>query len=466
LIAGLFFTVIVEAQLPNTAAGRQFSAWLSAQDSQDRVTIQQFVESSMPLLSVDQVLANRNRTGGYDVKRVEDSADTRIVVLAQQRATEQFVRIILNVAAAEPNRITSIQIQAVRPPSDLVPRKLVDDSELVAEIGRKLQREAEADRFSGAFLLGRLDDASGKVLFSGAYGLADRESNIANKVDTRFRIGSMTKMFTAVAVLQLVQVGKINLDDPLRKYIPEYPNKDVAGKVTIHHLLTHTGGTGDVFGPELSAHRLEVHTHHDYIAILGTRGLRFEPGSRWEYSNYGMVLLGAVIERVSGQNFYEYIAEHVYGPAGMARSGSEPETVVVPDRAIGYMKPPGATAWSRNTDTLGFRGSAAGGSYSTVNDLFNFAEALMGHKLLNADYTDLLITGKVDAWHDLKYAYGFEDGRKNGVGAVGHNGGAPGMNGELRIYPRSGYVVVVLSNLDPPAAQQISTFVGLRLPQE
>jgi CubicO group peptidase (beta-lactamase class C family) len=176
-----------------------------------------------------------------------------------------------------------------------------------------------------------------------------------------------------------------------------------------------------------------------------------------------MVLLGVVIERVSGQSYYDYVAEHVYAPAGMTRSGSEPESEAVAGRAKGYTRAPGSTGWTPNTDTLPYRGMAAGGGYSTVGDLLKFATALMGNKLLDAKHTELLITGKVAAGPGM-YAYGFEDARKNG-GAVGHNGGAPGMNGELRIYPQSGYVVAVLANLDPPAASQVYQFVDARLPR-
>jgi CubicO group peptidase (beta-lactamase class C family) len=178
-----------------------------------------------------------------------------------------------------------------------------------------------------------------------------------------------------------------------------------------------------------------------------------------------MLLAGVVIERVSGQSYYDYVAEHVYKPAGMTLSGSDPEDATVRDRATGYMRKQGGGGWTPNTDTLPYRGTSAGGGYSTVGDLMKFADALMSHKLLNAEYTDLLITGKVDAGSGGKYAYGFEDGRKDGVGAVGHSGGAPGMNGDLRIYLPSGYVVAVLSNLDPPAAQQISEFITARLPK-
>jgi CubicO group peptidase (beta-lactamase class C family) len=141
-----------------------------------------------------------------------------------------------------------------------------------------LDRAAAAGRFSGAALVAK----NGKPVFTAVYGMADREGKIPNTLHTKFRIGSMNKMFTATAVLQLVQAGKINLSDPLGKYLPDYPNKDLASKVTIHHLLTHTGGTGDFFGPEFDKHRLELRTLQDYVKLYGERGLAFDPGSRWE----------------------------------------------------------------------------------------------------------------------------------------------------------------------------------------
>jgi D-alanyl-D-alanine carboxypeptidase len=154
-----------------------------------------------------------------------------------------------------------------------------------------------------------------------AYGLADRQRNIPNSLKTRFRIGSMNKMFTAVAILQLVSAGKLKLDDPLGKYLTDYPNKELASKVTISQLLSHTGGTGEFFGPESDRHALELRTHEDYLQLLGSCPLRFEPGSRFEYNNYGFLILGAVIDRVSGKSYYDYVRDHVYGPAGMTSNG-------------------------------------------------------------------------------------------------------------------------------------------------
>jgi CubicO group peptidase (beta-lactamase class C family) len=172
-----------------------------------------------------------------------------------------------------------------------------------------------------------------------------------------------------------------------------------------------------------------------------------------------------VIEKVTGQSYYDYVRQHVYEPAGRTATGSLPEGRAVPNRSVGYTKPPGGTAWMPNIDTLPYRGTSAGGGYSTVEDLARFARALTSHKLLNARSTELLITDKVKSGFGAGYAYGFEDRRDtHRNGSVGHGGGAPGMNGDLRIYPKSGYVVAVLANVDPPAAQRISDYLDARLP--
>jgi CubicO group peptidase (beta-lactamase class C family) len=343
---------------------------------------------------------------------------------------------------------------------ELVLHRLTE-TEALAALATFVREEDSADRFSGAVLVAK----EGEVLFSKAYGLADREQRIPNTVQTRFRIGSMNKMFTAVAILQLVEAGKVDLKAPLGTYLTDYPNKEVATDVTIHHLLTHTGGTGDIFGPEFEAHREELRTLDDYVELYGERGLEFEPGSRWVYSNYGFILLGAVIEAVTGQSYYDYVHEHIYEPAGMTRTGSLPEVKEVPDRATGYMDPSGGTDWHPNTDTLPYRGTSAGGGYSTVEDFALFADALLNHELLSRDSTELLTTGKEEIGLGISYAYGFEDHRDTeGTGWVGHGGGAPGMNGDLRIYLPSGYVVVVLANLDPPVAQRVADYLDARLP--
>jgi CubicO group peptidase (beta-lactamase class C family) len=451
---------VARAQFPATPAAQQFSAWLSAFNSGDRATLLQFLEKNYPAHAsrVDDQLEFRRRTGGFEFKKAEESTPTHFSGLVQERSSDQFGRFEIEVEPAEPHHIIRLDLRAIPSPAEFaIPRE--SESEALAALRAKLETEAAADQFAGTVLVAK----DGKPIFTGAYGLADLGKKIPNKLETRFRIGSMNKMFTAVAILQLVQAGKIQFTDPLGKYLTDYPNKDVASKVTIHHLLTHTGGTGDLFGPEFDAHRKELRTLQDYVKLYGKRGLEFEPGSRWEYSNYGFLLLGVVVERVSGQSYYDYVRDHVYAPAGMTSTGSLAEDEAVPDRSIGYMRS-GANAWQPNTDMLPYRGTSAGGGYSTVGDLLSFANALASHKLLDTHYTELLTTGKVDTPGPGKYAYGFGDRTVEGVRSFGHSGGAPGMNGELEIYPQSGYVVAVLANIDPPAAQRIAEFVGNRLP--
>ncbi len=342
-------------------------------------------------------------------------------------------------------------------PSLALPR--LSEGELIAALRQRLNEAVSADLFSGAVLLAR----NGKPIFEQAYGLADREHHVRNSLSTRFRIGSMNKMFTAVAILQLVSAGKIGLADPLIRFLPDYANRDLASKVTISELLSHTGGTGDFFGPEFNSHRLELRTHEDYIKLFENRPVRFEPGTRFEYSNYGFLILGAVIEKVSGHSYYDYVREHVYRPAGMTSTGSAPEGQSVRELSVGYTKQEGDT-WQRNTFLLPYRGTSAGGGYSTVEDLLRFANALREKKLLDSDHTKLLTPAKVET-PSGHYAYGFEDRITNGCHCFGHRGGSPGMNGELEICQDSAYVVAVLANIDPEAASHIADFVVNRLPE-
>jgi CubicO group peptidase (beta-lactamase class C family) len=331
------------------------------------------------------------------------------------------------------------------------------EADAVAALADHAKQRARTDEFAGAVLVAR----HGKVLLQDAWGQADRKAGVANTPTTRFRIGSMNKMFTAVATLQLVEAHKLALDDPIGKHLPDYPNKQVAAKVTVRHLLTHTGGTGDIFGPEFDQHRLQLREHRDYLKLYGSRGLSFEPGARFEYSNYGFVLLGALIEHVTGGSYDDYVRDHIFRPAGMRSTGALPESVVVSDRAVGYLRPSPGSEWVPNTDTLPWRGTSAGGGYSTVEDLLRFAQALESGTLLSE-----ATLAEATRPHQQQYGFGFDVQGQGRLGSYGHGGGAPGMNGELRVFPQLGYVVVALSNLDPPAASELVEFFTLRMPDQ
>ncbi len=445
------------------AAERQFQTWLAVFNASDRAKLVAFHDQHFPIKegmpSVDEELSFRTETGGFEIKTVDNPTPTRTEILVKELASDQFARVTLEVEPTAPYRVHTFQLRAIPTPEGFRPPRMTE-AEVLAGLRVELDKLAGADKFSGSVIVAR----NGKAIFAEAYGFADRAKQIKNTLDTRFRIGSMNKMFTAVATLQLVQAKKLALTDPLARLLPKYPNQSLSSKVTIHHLLTHTGGTGDIFGPEFDQHRLELRTLADYVKLYGARELAFEPGAKMEYSNYGFLLLGVAIEAVSKQTYYDHVAKRVFKPAGMTSTSSPMEDKARdPRRSIGYMRDPKA-GWQPNVDNLPIRATSAGGGDSTVNDLLAFANALTGNRLLDAEHTKLLTTGKVDMGAGtMKYAYGFIESLQGGRRCFGHGGGAPGMNGQLTICD-NGYTIVVLANLDPPAAGRVEQFLLDRLP--
>ncbi len=444
--------------IPDTPAGRQFSHWLEVFNGGKRDEIQKFLQENDPDAKIDDQMDFRRMTGGFDLKKIEESAPAKIVGVVKEKDSDNIARFTMEVDPAPPHQIKGFGLRLIPPSAEFPGAARMSEADAIAALRAEVQKRADNDQFAGAVMIAK----GHQVVFSNAYGLADRARQIPNRLDTRFRIGSMNKMFTATSVLQLAQSGKLKLTDPLGKYLTTYPNSEIASKVTVHHLLTHTGGTGDFFGPEFDKNRLSLRTLDDYVTLFGKRPPEFEPGARFAYSNYGFILLGVLVEKVSGQSYYDYVKEHVFKPAGMTRTDSLPEEEKVEGRAVGYMHEGGK--WQPNNDTLPVRGTSAGGGYSTVADLAAFANAVTEHKLLNQEYTELLTTGKVEGGPGGKYAYGFSDSTENGVRWLGHGGGAPGMNGALKFSPGSGYIAAVLANLDPPAATRIADFAAARLP--
>jgi CubicO group peptidase (beta-lactamase class C family) len=274
-------------------------------------------------------------------------------------------------------------------------------------------------------------------------------------------------MFTAIAVLQLAERGKIRLDDTVGHYLAGYPNKQVAAEVTVRQLLNHTAGAGGIWGPEYEAHRLELRTLEDYERLNGSRGPDFPPGSKFQYSNYGFILLGLIIEKVSGQTYYDYVQQHIYSVAGMNATGSEPEDVEVPARANGYTKSAANSGeWQSTSGTLSYRGTSAGGGYSTANDLLRFGVALSRHRLLSKRWSEILTTPTVDTeWPGVRYACGFEETFLDGVRWIGHQGGDRGENAEFFLAPATDDVLIVLSNIDPPSANTVAEWIARHIPK-
>ena len=334
---------------------------------------------------------------------------------------------------------------------------------VIKEFRVALDQLVEADEFSGAVLVAK----DRTILFEQAYGMAHQSDQILNRIDTRFNLGSINKMFTALAIAQLVERGKLAFGDPINTYVPKYP-REIAEKITIHHLLTHTSGLGHYWNKHFwkerfLTERANLRTIDDYFPLFRDEPLSFEPGEHFQYSNAGFIVLGAIIERVSGQGYWTYVREHVFEPAAMHNTDAYEIDDPPPNQAVGY------THLNRNgerevgprrtnLDAMFVKGHPAGCAFSTVEDLLRFSLAVRSHRFLEPSSTILVLTGKVE-WPGnpgVRYAYGWQERMVNGQRIVGHGGVALGVSAHFDLYLDSGYTVVVLSNYDAPIARRIA----------
>lgn len=364
-----------------------------------------------------------------------------------RRTVASLGAFLLGAACAAPAHRSATERAGDTAPQELVGAGSAADSQLVAQIRAFALDRVATDSFSGVLLLARHD----RPLYVLRAGVADRETGAAHRLDTRFNLGSLDKYFTRIAIRQLQQRGKLSTSDLVGKHLPDYPNQRVREAVTIQHLLQMTSGMGD-FGTDnyrtYHARRLQLRTLGDYLSLFASDTLQFAPGSKTAYSNAGYVVLGLIIERVSGQSFYEYVGQEVLRPAGMRNSGyftvdDRGGQVAVPyttsAAAVGDYSEDAPKLQERRSaaSLLAYRGSSAGGAYSTAEDLLKLAGAISGHRLLDAAYTDSL----------LRF-------RKIGPGQFDFDGWAGGSEGINTVFymHSTGHVLIVLSNYDPPSA--------------
>jgi len=452
-------------ELPDTPPAARIAEYLEAFNSGDETVWQDFSTSDFWQKEADSAIVEKRlgmfRTlysdlGGVDIVRLDESSTGKISLLCKARrknAPFEYILLTVETDTLPPYPVAGLSVRPGESPEYDLPDDKMSDDELVAFLEDYLNKLTAEDKFSGAVLVAKDD----KVLFKNAYGMASLRYSVPNKIDTKFNLGSMNKMFTGVAIVQLAQQGKLSFDDPIIKHLPDYPNKEVAEKVTIHQLLTHTSGMGDYWEEIFTTEWWQIKTVQQIADLIVDKPLEFEPGERFRYSNGGPIILGLIIEKLSGMSYYDYVKEYIYKPAGMINSGCFEVDRPVPNLAIGYTKsnyigqPSADGQWYNNLFMHVVKGGPAGGGYSTVEDLFNFARALKSHKLLDKEYTELVTTGKVDMGPDIKYAYLFGDETANGQRIIGHSGGAPGINARLAMYLDSGYTVAVMANYDMAA---------------
>lgn len=388
------------------------------------------------------IMSVHDLTRGIESVSVQAETADSATILGRSKLTGQSRALQVRVDTAPPNKIAGIGFRPPVIPVSGKPQSHLTDSQMSSGLDVFVKKLAHADVFSGAVLVAK----NGEVLLKQAYGDANKDFDAKNRVDTKFNLGSMNKMFTSIAIAQLVERGKVSLDDPLSKYAPEFPTKEWAEKIKIKHLLSHTSGLGSYFNRKfMESSRARFRTVDDLMTLAVDERPQFEPGTKWAYSNTGMLVLGRVIEKATGQNYFDYIRENIYGPAGMINSDCYELDLVNKNLAVGYSKvftEKGMT-FRNNIFEHVMRGGPAGGGYSTVEDLYRFSQALMSGKLVKPELVKLFTSAKPEL-NSPNYGYGFQINATRRT--IGHSGGFPGISSNLSIFLDSGYVTVVMSN--------------------
>jgi CubicO group peptidase (beta-lactamase class C family) len=401
---------------PTTSLDAAFHAWLTAINSGNRAEIQAFyrqhADDPNPLFALEQA----EDSCGFAVDHFKAKTSTSMEVLLRQKCLPGLQRLKLAVANAGDSKLKTLDLR----PMPLPDNGAIQATRLVAD------RLAQRGEFAGAIIVER----EGKRLFAASWGEVRPGSGRAITLDTPMLLASSGKMFTAVSILQLVAAGKVELDAPIGRYLTEYPNAEMA-KVTIRQLLNHRGGAGDIgiLGRDEGANRARVRTLAEMIQLNGGRPPEFPPGSKTEYSNYGFILLGAVIERVSGMAYADYVQAHIFAPAGMAHSGF-PDRDHLDEVPLGFTRYFGEQeAKVPNTDTLPWRGSAAGGGVASANDMARFFGTLPTGKLLPPELFELATMAGDTPWYGLGFVV-----NSGPEASWGHGGTAYGMDVAVHHY--------------------------------
>ena len=306
-----------------------------------------------------------------------------------------------------------------------------------------VQSYASNKQFMGSVLVARGD----QVLLSKGYGSANLEWGIPDTPSTKFRLGSVTKQFTAASILLLEERGKLKVEDLVKKYLPDAPA--AWDKMTIFHVLTHTAGIPNFTSfPDYPSSEALPTTPEKLVARFRDKPLEFEPGEKWNYSNSGYVLLGYLIERISGESYETFVQKNIFTPLGMKDSGYDSNSAVIARRAAGYTSGPNGIVNSGFVHmSIPF---AAGSLYSTTEDLLRWEQGLFGGKVISAASLQKMTTPfKSD------YAFGLQVHTVNGHKVIDHAGGIEGFNTMLAYYPEDNLTVVALANLNGAAPNQI-----------
>ena len=445
-----------EAEIAASPAAKRLKEVLELVNRGDAAAIQAYVRAngvdatkpppwSAALPLAGQVLDLHRRSRGLELVRVAKVGDGVAIAVVRNKLTGDAQALAVEIEPQAPHRITGLPNVGLGCPSASATSDSVAQSEeaQLQKIGDYLKSLADADIFSGVVVIAR----DGKPVFSKAYGYADREKKIANTIDTPFDLASTNKLFTGLAIGQLVEQGKISYEDPLSKFIPDYPDGESAKRIKIKHLLSHTSGLGGYFN-EAYFNALDRMRSAKAALETGKREpLKFEPGTKWAYSNAGYQLLGRIIEIASGEDYYDYLRKNLFAPAGMTNTSFphfDRDNVAMAQRYDLEFDGSGLRYVNQAFRTPP-RGTPDGGGIASAPDLLKLANALRAGRIVKPETFRLHASPKPELASPT-YGYGFTMTARTGEPLVGHPGNWPGVCTDFGTLSGTPYTIVVLSN--------------------
>ncbi len=362
-------------------------------------------------------------------------------VFAKAKGAKTWKDIQLRIEENPPHKIQELAFIAdVAEPISL-PNGAITDRRTLDWLNGYVDKLIADNDLAGSVLIAQGD----KIIYERAFGFADARRATKISEATRFSMASGSKMFTALAIAQLAEKGKLSYSDPVSKYFSDFPDAAFAKKATIHHLLSHTSGVKEYWTEEYMKNWKQITDVKQMLPWVYKVGTAFEPGTKFEYSNSNFILAGLIVEKASGMDFYSYVRKHITGPLGMTMTDFYLRDGSVANLAE-FLKR-GANGWE--VADHGARGTSAGGCYSTPREMLKFARSLIGGKLVAKDTLSTLTTTKTRAVNaDMDYGYGFEIGNEGNVKSFGHGGIASGINFAFRYFPAEDLTVVMFNNQD------------------
>jgi len=459
-ISSICFSNITYCQFtfPETPAGNLLKKVVSVINTGDIDKIKSFIdynhtESTLEFFGKERLFDMYYQiyvlSNGLDLNSMIENSERRVVAVFSTRMSDTGYEFGITADLKNPGKILGYTIM---PKADINEETVTGsdcETHIITKLGKILDDFTSGEIFSGIVLIAKAD----KIIYNKSYGLADRESGMPINSNTKFNLASVNKMFTAVAIAQLCEKGKLSYNDSISKFLgADWISDEIGNKVKIKHLLTHTSGLG---GGDFNITYVETAVKNgyneidDYKSMSADFDLHFEPGEKYEYSNLGYHLLGAIIEKASGMSYYDYIRLYIFEPAEMIDAGFPIANSDLNSMAIGYEKiyKNETLLIQDNKQKVNIKGSPAGLAYATVTDMFHFAQAMKNNKLVTPETKEVLFTPKEEL-NAQRYGYGFQIRAFEDSKLVCHTGGYIGINNVFSMDLDHDITLIVLSNHD------------------